>query len=52
MSKADPHRQALLSKAAALIAPLSAAASRLRSREARAGWVERIAYMAVAEALR
>lgn len=47
----DPHRKALLSKAASLILRLNASVAALRVREQRAATVERQLYLAVSEAL-
>lgn len=45
------HRKALLSKAAALVAPLIASVIALRQRQAIAETIHRIAYLAVSEAI-
>ena len=47
----DPHREALLDKAAALVAPLMLRVALARLREARAETIRGIAFMAVAKAI-
>lgn len=51
MTKNDPHRQALLSKAAALVAPLIASVMAAQRREAQAATLKGQLYLMVSEAL-
>lgn len=52
MSMTAEHHKALLAKAAALVWRLEAAVASMKLHQARADIVDRIAFMAVAEALR